>query len=212
MKKILSVLVLLALLVAMNAAALADSSVSYTDFPKRFEFKPGSQYQATDLFENFKNVVPGDVLTQKVVITNDSQSDIRLWMQQTPETWVETNKQDFLEKLRLTVTMEGRTLFDAPASESAQLTEPKLLGMFTEHPKGGAVLDVTLYVPIEMGNDYENQLGVVPWTFIVEEIPNDGTPDTGDWFESAAWIALAGTLVLAIFAVLLLMKKRRAAN
>lgn len=211
MKKILSVLLLLALL-AMSAVAAADSSVSYTDFPKRFEFAPGSVYQATDLFENFKGVLPGDVLTQKVVVRNDSQSDIRIWMQQTPETWVESSMPDFLERLRLTVTMEGRTLFDAQASEAAQLVEPVLLGYFSEHPRGETVLDVTLYVPIELGNDYENQLGVVPWTFMVEEIPNDGTPHTGDWFVSGVWMTLAGVLALAIFIVLLLMKKRKTAN
>ena len=209
MKKLICVLFALLMVYSI---ALADSSVSYTDYPKRFVFTPGSEYSTTDLFENFKGVVPGDTLRQEIVITNDSQSDIRLWLQQSPETWVETDMPDFLSKLRLTIKMEGRTLFDAPASESAQLTKPQLLGMFTEHPKGGTVLDVTLHMPIEMGNEYMNQIGVVPWTFIVEEIPNDGTPDTGDWFESAAWIALAGALVLAIFVVLLLMKKRRTAN
>jgi len=211
MKKLASLFAVLLLLAALVPAAVAESMVDYYDYGN-FVFTPGSVYQMTDLFENFKGVVPGDVLTQKVIVRNSSQSDTRIWMQQTPATWVESSMPDFLEKLRLTVEMEGRVLFDAPASESAQLTDPVLLGFFPEHPRGETVLDVTLYVPIEMGNDYQNQLGVVPWTFIVEEIPNDNTPETGDWFEIAAWTTLAGALLLAIIAVLLMMRKRKAAN
>ena len=201
----------LLLMLALCTAALADSTVDYFDHGV-FEFKPGSEYQATDLFENFKGVLPGDVLTQKVVITNESNVDVRIWMQQTPETWVESSMPDFLSQLRLTVKQGGKVLFDAPASEAAQLTERTLLGFFPEHPKGSTELDVTLYVPIEMGNEYMNQLGVVPWTFYVEEIPNDNTPHTGDWFVTGAWMAAAGALVSAIAVVLLLMKKRRTAE
>lgn len=212
MKNMFKIFGALLLLVMISVTALADSTVDYFDHGV-FEFKPGSEYQATDLFENFKGVLPGDVLTQKVVITNESNVDIRIWMQQTPETWVESSMPDFLSQLRLTVKQGGKVLFDAPASESAQLTERTLLGFFPEHPKGSTELDVTLYVPADMGNEYMNQLGVVPWTFYVEEVPNDNTPHTGDWFVTGAWIAAAGALVLAIAVVLvLLMKKRRAAN
>ena len=212
MKNMIRIFGALLLMLALSIPALADSTVDYFDHGV-FEFKPGSVYQATDLFENFKGVLPGDVLTQKVVITNESNVDIRIWMQQTPETWVETSMPDFLEQLRLTVEQDGKMLFDAQANEAAQLAERTLLGFFPEHPKGSTELDVTLYVPIELGNEYMNQLGVVPWTFFVEEIPNDGTPHTGDWFVTGAWIAAAGALALAIMVVLvLLMKKRRAAN
>ena len=211
MKNMFKIFGALLLMLALCIPALADSTVDYFDHGE-FEFKPGSEYQATDLFENFKGVLPGDVLTQKVVVTNKSNVDIRIWMQQTPETWVESSMPDFLDKLRLTVMQGGKVLFDAPASEAAQLTERVLLGFFPEHPQGRTELDVTLYVPADMGNEYMNQLGVVPWTFYVEEIPNDGTPHTGDWLVTGAWIAAAGVLVLAIAFVLLLMKKRRTAE
>ena len=211
MKKTIQIFAVL-LLLAVSAVGLADAKVEYVNQTELFEFTPGSSYEATDLFENFKGVLPGDVLTQKVVVRNGSQSDVRIWMQQTPQTYVKTDAQDFLSQLHLTVRHGARTLFDAAASEAAQLKEPVLLGFFSENPAGEITLDVTLSVPADMGNAYMNQIGVVPWTFIVEEIPNDDSPHTGDWYVSGAWIALAGALVLAIIAVLVLMRRRKAAN
>lgn len=211
MKKILSILVLLALL-AVSAFAAADSSVTYAGRPELFEFKPGSVYEATDLFTNFKNVLPGDTLTQRVVVQNSSIYNVRIWMQQTPETYVETDMPDFLSKMRLKVEMDGKTLFDAPASEAAQLKEPVVLGTIRKRLKSQTYLDVTLEVPIEMGSEYMNQRGIVPWTFIVEEVPDEPGPHTGDWYENGVWLAMAGALVLAIIAVLVLMRRRRSAN
>lgn len=208
MKKILCIFVLLALLCA---TALADAGVSYQNATELFEFKPGSSYEATDLFENFKGVLPGDVLEQKIVVRNTSQWDVRVWLQQTPETFVrEGSEEDFLDQLRLTVKQDGKTLFDAPASEAAQLKEPVLLGFFDHELPGEAMLDVTLSVPITMGNAFMGQEGVVPWTFVVEEIPDAESPHTGDWYQSGTWLALAGTLAAAIVVVLLLMRRRKA--
>jgi len=210
MKKTIQIFAVL-LMLALSATAIADASVEYVGREEIFVFKPGSVYQVTDLFEDFKNVVPGDVLSQKITVKNGSHSDIRIYMQATPETWVETEQEDFLDHLRLKVT-SGSTLFEAAASESAQLTEPTFIGFLSEEPPGEIDLWVTLEVPIELGSEYMGQIGVVPWTFLVEEIPDDDSPHTGDWYENTVWLALAGVLVLAIIAVVVLMRRRRAAN
>lgn len=209
MKKSIQIFAVL-LLLALASGALADAKVEFVNKTDLFDFKPGSVYQVTDLFESFKDVVPGDKLTQKITVRNGSDYDVRIYMQATPETYVTTEQKDFLDQLRLTVKSGNSTIFSAQADESAQLTQPKLLGSFQE---GGKVeLEVTLEVPHDLGNEYMGQIGVVPWTFIVEEIPDETGPHTGDWYDNAAWIALAGALVLAIVFVLLLMKKRKAAN
>ena len=210
MKKTIQIFAVL-LMLAMASCALADASVDYQNAWDLFEFKPGSSYEATDLFENFKGVLPGDVLEQKVVVKNSSALDVRIWLKQSPETYVwEGSEEDFLDQLRLTVKDGSKTLFDAPASEAAQLKEPVLLGLFEKLSGSQIELSVTLTVPHDLGNEYMGQVGVVPWTFIVEEIPDVDSPHTGDWYQSGAWLALAGVLAAAIVVVLLLMRRRKA--
>ena len=52
-----------------------------------------------------------------------------------------------------------------------------------------------------------NRQGTVPWTFLVEEVTDDGTPETGDWFQIGAWAAAA--VVLAGLIIVLIARRRR---
>ena len=60
MKKI--AIVLLALLLVMSNLAALAANVNYEGGAEKFVFLPGSELSDTDLFENFKGVLPGDVL------------------------------------------------------------------------------------------------------------------------------------------------------
>ena len=208
MKKMM---VCLALLMAMllSANALA-SSVTYVDRDELFDFKPGSAYEATDLFDNFKGVLPGDVLEEYITVRNSSEGKIRVYLQCKYDSYVTTDAQDFLNQLKLTVEASDKTIFEAEADQKAQLSEPVLLGTFKQ--SGQVELKVTLEVPADMGNEYMGQIGVVPWTFLIEEIPEDDTPDTGDWFRAELWGGAAVLLTLAIAALLIVQRKRRAEN
>lgn len=62
------VLVLLAGLAA--TAFAADASITFKGQKDGFEFQPGSDYTATDLFGSFKGVMPGDVLTEEITFKN----------------------------------------------------------------------------------------------------------------------------------------------
>ena len=58
------ILVCYTLLTIPITASAADGTVTYDGKAREFKFKPGSTYSETDLFPNFKNVMPGDKLTQ----------------------------------------------------------------------------------------------------------------------------------------------------
>lgn len=201
MKKLIAILLMLLLC----SSALA-SSVTYVDKDELFKFKPGSTYEVTDLFENFKGVLPGDVLEEVITVQNSSAGQVRIWMQCKYDAYVATDAKDFLDQLKLTVVSGDTEIFEAAADEKAQLTERRLLGTFKKN--GKVDLTVTLEVPTDLGSEYMGQVGVVPWTFIVEEIPEDETPETGDWFRSGLWITAAAVIAMALI-VLIIAQRRR---
>ena len=192
MKKMLSfLLVLLLLLVTLPASAI--SNVTYEGGAEHFVFLPGSEYSDSDLFENFKGVMPGDVIIQRITVKNTSEKQVRIYMRVDP---VEEKYRDFLDKLNLQVSCKSEHIFDAAASQTGQLTQNTLLGTFKT--AGSVELVVTLTVPLDLGNEYMNTLGIVPWTFLVEEVPEDDTPHTGDDFELGTWLVAAGMILAAI--------------
>ena len=83
MKKILAILLLLTL-AAGCITAHAVSMVNFRGGAENFVFIPGSQYSDTDLFERFKNVMPGDVITQNITLRNSSGTRIRLYLRADP--------------------------------------------------------------------------------------------------------------------------------
>ena len=201
MKKATICLALLLVACLLGGSALAAASVSYDGGAEKFVFLPGS-----DLFESFKNVLPGDELTQTITVRNDKDMQVRIYLRAEP---VNQASEEFLRLLTLTVTCKDKEIFDAAASETAQLTKATLLGTFRKN--GSTDLTVTLSVPADMGNEYMSAIGFVPWTFIAEEIPDDETPHTGDWFQLGWWLLAAAIIVVAI-AVVLWAQKRRKAN
>lgn len=210
MKKLFSSILVLLLVLSLATTAFATGSVSYEGSSKEFIFAPGSKYSPTDLFSNFKNVMPGDTLTEQIVIQNDASKKvkIKLYMR---SLGAQEKTDDFLSQMNLTVKQVGNSiLFAAPADETAQLSGWTYLG--TIYSGGEITLNVTLEVPITMGNEFADDLGYIDWQFKVEELPvspdDPRPPKTGD--ESN--IFLYGGLMmfsLAALVVLLLTSKRK---
>ena len=209
-KRFLAILMVLALCLSIAPAAFADASVSYKGSADKFVFTPGSEYSPTDLFENFKDVMPGDTLIQQIEVKNDVKNDvkIKLYMR---ALGADANSEGFLNQMDLTVkAAEGSELFAAPAGETAQLTDWVCLGTFYSGAK--TTLDVTLNVPIEMGNDYANQIGTLDWEFAVEELPVEPTdpvgPKTGDDTPVALYAAICAVCAGAVVFLFATRKKK----
>ena len=202
MKRLFAVIMVLALCLSLAPATLADSSVTYQGQAEKFVFAPGSDYSPTDLFENFKGVMPGDQLTQKIDIKNaaDNNVKVKIYMR---ALGAHEDSVEFLKQMNLTVKQDGDSvLFDAPADQKATLEDWVCLGTF--YSGAEVKLDVTLNVPIEMDNDFQNAVGYLDWQFKVEELPIESSdPKTGDdfnvWLYAGVGLAALCAQTLVVF-------------
>ena len=221
LKTISALALVLVLLLGMGATAFAESKVTYEGGAEKFVFLPGSEYTETDLFENFKGVMPGDVITQEITVQNNytKAKKVNIYLravvhdeqgnplsEEVARTEDLVSMQDFLSQLTMTVKQGDKVLFSASPDELDGLKENVLLGTFPGRSK--TILTVELSVPFELGNEYANRVGEVDWIFTAEEVTK--TVQTGDDSDLILWAALMTlSLVTAAGVILSLNRKNK---
>ena len=208
----LAMILVLSMLLPCVTAYAAGGKVTYSGDAGSFIFAPGSEYSPTDLFPNFKDVMPGDSISQTITVRNDASNKVKVKIY-IRSLGAHEDSVNFLSQMRLRVEKsEDNTMgymFDAAAHETAQLTDWVCIG--TLYSGGEVNLNVILDVPVEMGNEFQQQVGYLDWEFMIEEYeidPEDpDPPQTGDGFAAYLWIGLMGISLAAI--VLLLLARRK---
>lgn len=181
-KAITSLVLMLLVVMSMSVTAFAASpSITFEGFSKGFDFQPGSEYTETDLFGSFKNVMPGDTVTETITFTNSATDCdfVNLYMRaeahdetanplspKVAEKETVATMTEFLSKLSMKVWNGTELIYDASPDQLDDLKSNKLLGTFRTGET--ATLKVELSVPIELDNKYANRVGEVDWIFHVE--------------------------------------------
>ena len=182
-------LLIASVIVSASLTSFASANVSYKGQSEKFIFTPGSEYSPTDLFTEFKGVLPGDKLTDEIEVKNEAEGvKVKIYMR---SLGADEDSTDFLSQLTLTVESKDSELFNETSDKPAQLTDWVELGTFESGQS--ATLDLTLNVPKDLDNKYQDSIGRLTWEFKVEEIPEETTETTTATETTAATTTAATT-------------------
>ena len=231
----------LALAVALVFALAAPGAAATVTFHSKqdIDLTGGSGYTATDLFTEFKNVMPGDVITDTLTIENKigASSYIKVYLMAVPhgkdngltysepfeeedgkdQTHIDGERdetiesmEEFLSQLTLTVKKGQTVLFQGPPHDpEGKLEKAVELGKINKGRK--LDLTLTLSVPIEMGNEFALRVGEVDWVLYADIVEGKNLIQTGQ----LNWpIPVLGTLgvALILFGVVSMRKRKKDDN
>ena len=165
-------------------------------------YEPENKY----MFNGFKNIMPGDVIEQKIVVENKSKDkSVRLYLQANP---ISAEDKDFLSQMALAIYNGDDLISDDNASSQGSLSEKVYLG--TIAPNSTIDLTAKLHCSITMNNDFASQEGKINWIITAEEkepTPTD-LPQTGD-NNKTIYVVMLLSCSLAVLAGTIFIKKRK---
>lgn len=179
-------LILLLVLCSLQTAFAGTIEFTGKTAAKSIVFAPGSTFTDSDLFDGFKNVMPGDQKTETISFHNTASdcAFVKLYMKAKPHDEKENPlseevaahrnttvamAEDFLAQLTIKVwngTKEAGSLIYDSKGNVNELDEGVLLGEFRSGEQGTITVEVT--VPKELGNAYADRIGEIDWIFTTE--------------------------------------------
>lgn len=216
-KKILkSIIVITMMVMSMTSIYGADTNVTFDGNAEDFVFLDGSK----DLFDNFKNIMPGETRQQNITLKNDDHRELRFYLSADVLNSLDTDTSG-LSIYNISITNNGEvfydgTLDDLAALSAGRMSDDTLLATLQK----GEETKVTLVLEVDgdsMDNTYQNRDGLIQFNFSVEELDDESTivevvrtvyqgVRTGD----ATIIApIIGLLVISGLTVIFLVKRKK---
>ena len=159
-----------------------------------------------DFFTNIPYLLPGDVYSDSVSISNTGAKDIKLYFRSEA-----LDSSELLDKITLKITTDingKEKVFYEGALRAEDLNESLVLGVIPKGEKGTFKFEIS--VPSELNNKYTILDSYVKWIFSTEEI-QESSPETGDNSNIGLYVGMAGVslFVLVIIVFFFPNKKRR---
>lgn len=197
------------------------TKVEFQGYEKGFSFVPTDEdsyiVSVQDLFYNFKDLLPGETVSQTITITNSHNQETEIFLRaEDIEQSLSPEQVELVHRLLrehatiVVVDDTGRVIYDGPiwgnldgdGSNPHTMKNDISLGKFL--PGQMKNLTVQLQLPPELGNEYQGLLGLVRWVWSAQGEDTTETPvlppQTGDNENLMLYVTLTiGSAVGIIF-------------
>lgn len=155
-------------------------------------------------------MMPGDTLHKEVTISNLEENDLPYTITMSAEPLDQTGPLRLLEKLDVTLTLDGKVLYQGPADGhgNINMVEDALdLGVYKSGDTRTMQVDIKLDSNISAAELQDKSVAEVKWIFVAVKSTAPEPPYTGELVKYTLYGVIGGMLLMLI--VLLLIKKRR---
>ena len=206
LKSLKGFLLSLGFLALAPASVFATSTVQYEGGAENFVFYTANN---TDLFSDFKSMMPGDTRATDITVKNiASEYDyVKIFLRAESS----TSSDSLLSRLTLNLYRDGELISTSPASDPGSLLENYELGTF--YPGDETLLTVELSAPLTLGNNFQDADEEIRWLFSAEAykdgkmvVPNTGSMPTANTASATPIIMIT---VLPITIVLAAINRRK---
>ncbi len=189
--------------------------------PKRltFEKKNGKMVwskrdeSGQNLFMQFENMIPGQIVTDYAIIKNKSNKKYDLYLKIIP---IEQSKQldELLELISMKVIFEGKTIYDGSAAgidyNNGSWNLRKAVKLCMMNPHDESKIKVILSLDKDTTIEYADILTKIDWQFMVKEInsPEGYQPITSDRM-NILQILLVMLLTLLVIGLTLAYRRKK---
>ncbi|MGG7078811.1 LPXTG cell wall anchor domain-containing protein [Clostridium sardiniense] len=168
MKNIFKILVVSLSLLLMNgtigdATELAPPNVELEGNADGIVYIPGNEP-----FLEFKGMVPGDKIKRSLVLSNKFTDSYEIFVR--AERISEKEEYDLLEKLKMKIDYDSKTLHEGDATGEQSIATNVSLGKINPGESKELVAEVELDGQ-STGNEYKNKSGDVKWIFTAVRTP-----------------------------------------
>ena len=181
--KITSLFLALALVFTMSIPTFAtDSVITFNGMQEGFSTSGTLQHEDADLFGAFKDVMPGDKLTETIEIKNAATDCDYINLYMKAEAKDSASMKEFLAQLTMRVFNGETKIYEGSPDKTGALADYVSLGQL--YNGESLKLKVEIDVPITMGNQYADRTGSVSWSFLAEGIQSNQLTVQNVWADN----------------------------
>lgn len=183
---------------ARNMDVMEAVPVTYVS-DAEFTSDGGFQCSSSELFDDFRNMMPGDCFEKTVNIKNSSHNMMNVSLK------VTSGDNELNKRIVLKISAAGREIYSGTAADVNQLQVMNLV----EIPEGQAgEVSMQMYLPADVNNDYTEMEDDIVWELAVEELVDESV-QTGDEFNIVLFVLIAFTALLTLVVMVLHDRKVR---